>query len=183
MTAYLQTRSYGGGFEKVNDAPAQSTFGQCETDKGARGFRQSGLCGPQVLFSHSDLIGEQVEARLSIDAVKIWYAHRKLGTTARPAWPGRHRIEYRPSIDWLVRKRGAFENLRLKIKPVQIHSRQLNRSDRLLHLTIDTVSDEAVLCGCEANGLQARAARVCVPFPSPSSSPKWNRALIDAAAK
>lgn len=61
---------------------------------------------------NSRLIGEQVEARLSIDTVEIWYANRKVEQLPRLRGRGKHRIDYRHIIDWLVRKPGAFENYR-----------------------------------------------------------------------
>jgi Mu transposase-like protein len=63
---------------------------------------------------HSRLIGEMVEARVLPDTVEIWYADRKLEELPRLRGRGKHRVDYRHIIDWLVRKPGAFENYRYR---------------------------------------------------------------------
>jgi len=63
---------------------------------------------------HSRLIGEWVEARLGADHVEIWYGQRRIETLERLRGEGKHRIDYRHIIDWLVRKPGAFENYRYR---------------------------------------------------------------------
>ena len=63
---------------------------------------------------HSRLIGEKVEARLGAEIVEIWYAGRKVDALARLRGRGKHRVDYRHIIDWLVRKPGAFENYRYR---------------------------------------------------------------------
>ncbi|HYP07552.1 MAG TPA: IS21 family transposase [Bryobacteraceae bacterium] len=67
-----------------------------------------------VYSVNSRLIGEQVEARLHADTVEIWYAGRKVEQLPRLRGRGKHRIDYRHIIDWLVRKPGAFENYRYR---------------------------------------------------------------------
>jgi hypothetical protein len=62
----------------------------------------------------SRLIGEEVEARLYMDRVEIWYGQRKLEEMPRLRGRQKHRIDYRHIIDWLVRKPGAFENYRYR---------------------------------------------------------------------
>jgi hypothetical protein len=62
----------------------------------------------------SRLIGEQVEARLYMDRVEIWYGQRKLEEMPRLRGRRKHRVDYRHIIDWLVRKPGAFENYRYR---------------------------------------------------------------------
>jgi len=62
----------------------------------------------------SRLIGARVEARLYMEEVEIWYAQRKVETLPRLRGRGKHRIDYRHVIDWLVRKPGAFENYRYR---------------------------------------------------------------------
>jgi hypothetical protein len=62
----------------------------------------------------SRLIGARVEARLYMDEVEIWFAQRKVETLPRLRGRGKHRIDYRHVIDWLVRKPGAFENYRYR---------------------------------------------------------------------
>jgi hypothetical protein len=62
----------------------------------------------------SRLIGEEVEARLYMDRVEIWYGQRKLEEMPRLRGRQKHRVDYRHIIDWLVRKPGAFENYRYR---------------------------------------------------------------------
>jgi hypothetical protein len=63
---------------------------------------------------HSRLIGEMVEARVLPDTIEIWYADRKVEELPRLRGRGKHRVDYRHIIDWLVRKPGAFENYRYR---------------------------------------------------------------------
>lgn len=58
----------------------------------------------------SRLIGERVEVRLYVEHVEVWYAQREMERFPRLRGRGKHRINYRHIIDWLVRKPGAFEN-------------------------------------------------------------------------
>jgi hypothetical protein len=62
----------------------------------------------------SRLIGEQIQVRLYAEHLEIWYAQRCLETMPRLRGEGKHRIQYRHMIDWLVRKPGAFENYRYR---------------------------------------------------------------------
>jgi hypothetical protein len=61
---------------------------------------------------NSRLIGAQVEARLYLDHVEVWYGQKKMEDLPRLRGRGKHRIDYRHIIEWLVRKPGAFENYR-----------------------------------------------------------------------
>lgn len=63
---------------------------------------------------HSRLIGEKVEARIYAERVEVWYAQKCVETLPRLRGEGKHRIDYRHIIDWLVRKPGAFENYRYR---------------------------------------------------------------------
>ena len=63
---------------------------------------------------HSRLIGELVEVRLKADTVEVWYGDRKMEELPRLRGRGKHRVDYRHIIDWLVRKPGAFENYRYR---------------------------------------------------------------------
>lgn len=63
---------------------------------------------------HSRLIGELVEVRLQSDTVEVWYGDRKVEELPRLRGRGKHRVDYRHIIDWLVRKPGAFENYRYR---------------------------------------------------------------------
>jgi hypothetical protein len=56
-----------------------------------------------VYSVHSRLIGEKVEARLGAEIVEVWYAGRKVEDLARLRGRGKHRVDYRHIIDWLVR--------------------------------------------------------------------------------
>ncbi len=62
----------------------------------------------------SRLIGEIVEARLTMDQVEVWYGQRKVVEMPRLRGRRKHRVDYRHIIDWLVRKPGAFENYRYR---------------------------------------------------------------------
>lgn len=62
----------------------------------------------------SRLIGESVEVRVYADELQVWFAQRRLDTLPRLRGTGKHRIEYRHIIDWLVRKPGAFANYRYR---------------------------------------------------------------------
>jgi hypothetical protein len=63
---------------------------------------------------HSRLIGEKVKARIYVDHIEIWYAQKLVERIKRLSGEGKHRINYRHIIDWLVRKPGALENYRYK---------------------------------------------------------------------
>ncbi len=67
-----------------------------------------------VYSVHSRLIGEQVDVRLGAEDLEVWYAQRKVAQMPRLRGEGRHRINYRHVIDWLVRKPGAFEQYRYR---------------------------------------------------------------------
>jgi hypothetical protein len=62
----------------------------------------------------SRLIGENVEVRLHVEHVEVWYAQREVERFPRLRGRKKHRINYRHIIDWLVRKPGAFENYRYR---------------------------------------------------------------------
>lgn len=60
----------------------------------------------------SRLIGECLEARLYAERVELWYAQRRVEDLPRLRGRGKHRVNYRHVIDWLVRKPGAFADYR-----------------------------------------------------------------------
>jgi hypothetical protein len=62
----------------------------------------------------SRLIGEQVNVRLYAEHLEVWYAQRRLESIPRLRGEGKHHIQYRHIIDWLVRKPGAFEQYRYR---------------------------------------------------------------------
>jgi len=62
----------------------------------------------------SRLIGEQVEVRLYLDRVEVWYGQTKVAEMERLRGRQKHRVDYRHIIDWLVRKPGAFAHYRYR---------------------------------------------------------------------
>lgn len=62
----------------------------------------------------SRLRDEEVEARVYADEIQVWYAQKQVDALPRLRGSGKHRIQYRHIIDWLVRKPGAFENYRYR---------------------------------------------------------------------
>jgi hypothetical protein len=67
-----------------------------------------------VYSVHSRLIGEKIEVRLYAEHLEVWYAQQCIETMPRLRGEGKHRIQYRHIIDWLVRKPGAFDNYRYR---------------------------------------------------------------------
>lgn len=67
-----------------------------------------------VYSVYSRLIKEWVNVRLYPQHLEIWYGQRKVDEMPRLKGEGKHRIEYRHIIDWLVRKPGAFEHYRYR---------------------------------------------------------------------
>lgn len=76
--------------------------------------------GSTIRVSHnvysvdSRLIGEPVKARLYQEHLEVWYAQRCVEQIPRLRGEGKHHIQYRHIIDWLIRKPGAFENYRYR---------------------------------------------------------------------
>ncbi|RPJ00273.1 MAG: IS21 family transposase, partial [Deltaproteobacteria bacterium] len=62
----------------------------------------------------SRLIGEWIQVRLYAEHLEVTYGQRCLETIPRLRGEGKHRIQYRHIIDWLVRKPGAFDNYRYR---------------------------------------------------------------------
>ena len=62
----------------------------------------------------SRLIGERVRVRLYCEHLEVWYAQKCVEKIPRLRGEGKHHIQYRHIIDWLVRKPGAFENYRYR---------------------------------------------------------------------
>jgi hypothetical protein len=62
----------------------------------------------------SRLIGEELVVRVGAEHLELWYGQRRVEELPRLRGRGRHRIDYRHIIDWLVRKPGAFENYRYR---------------------------------------------------------------------
>jgi len=72
------------------------------------------LVNHNVYSVHSRLIGEFVDVRLYADHLEVWYAQRCVDSLPRLRGEGKHRINYRHIIDWLVRKPGAFAQYRYR---------------------------------------------------------------------
>jgi Mu transposase, C-terminal domain len=62
----------------------------------------------------SRLIGERVDVRLYAEELEVWFAGKVVERIPRLRGQGKHRINYRHVIDWLVRKPGAFEGYRYR---------------------------------------------------------------------
>ena len=62
----------------------------------------------------SRLVGETVKVKVFAETLEIWYAQRCLESIPRLRGEGKHSINYRHIIDWLVRKPGAFEHYRYR---------------------------------------------------------------------
>jgi hypothetical protein len=61
---------------------------------------------------NSRLIGQQVEVRLYVGHLEVWYGQKKVEALPRLRGRNGHRVNYRHVIDWLVRKPGAFADYR-----------------------------------------------------------------------
>ena len=62
----------------------------------------------------SRLIGEKITIKLYVEHLEVWYAQQRIESIPRSRGEGKHHIQYRHIIDWLVRKPGAFENYRYR---------------------------------------------------------------------
>jgi hypothetical protein len=67
-----------------------------------------------VYSINSHLIGEKVSVYLYADYLEVNYKGNRIETIPRLRGSGKHHIQYRHIIDWLVRKPGAFENYKYK---------------------------------------------------------------------
>ena len=63
-----------------------------------------------VYSVESRLMGETVDVRLHAESVEVSYGQRRIDEIPRLRGRGKHRVNYRHIIDWLVRKPGAFEH-------------------------------------------------------------------------
>jgi hypothetical protein len=70
--------------------------------------------GGNVHSLPSRLIGELLEIHVMAETLEVWHGARKVDTLPRLRGRGKHRVEYRHVIDWLVRKPGAFEEYRYR---------------------------------------------------------------------
>ena len=55
-----------------------------------------------------------MEARVYLNHIEVWYGQKRVEDLPRLRGRGKHRVDYRHIIEWLVRKPGAFENYRYK---------------------------------------------------------------------
>ena len=62
----------------------------------------------------SRLIGENIQTRLYMDRLEIWYGQKKIDTLPRLRGDGKYKINYRHIIDSLIKKPGAFKNYRYR---------------------------------------------------------------------
>jgi hypothetical protein len=65
-----------------------------------------------VYSVHRRLIGEMVDVRIHPEHLEVRYAQRIVEKLLRLRGTGKHRVDYRHIIEWLVRKPGAFANYR-----------------------------------------------------------------------
>jgi hypothetical protein len=124
----------------------------------------------------SRLIDEWVEARLYAERIEVWYAQKLREQLPRLRGRGKHHVQYRHVIDWLVRKPGAFADYRYRadLFPSSqfrmvydvLHKRQPARADkeylRILHLAAreSEAGVEAVLVELLEAGGRVDAAAV-----------------------
>jgi hypothetical protein len=114
------------------------------------------------------LIGEEVEVRLGLEEIEVWYAQELVQRVPRLRGQDKHWIDYRHIIGWLVRKPGAFARYvyREELYPTLTYRRaydallaqQPARADkeyvRLLHLA--SVEGEARVEGALRQLLEQR---------------------------
>jgi hypothetical protein len=67
-----------------------------------------------VYSVNSRLMGEKVTVAIRLDELEVWYAQKLVDRLPRLRGSGKHLINYRHIIDWLVRKPGAFEDYRYR---------------------------------------------------------------------
>ena len=67
-----------------------------------------------VYSVNSRLIGERVTVAVRLDELEVWYGQKVVDRLPRLRGRGKHLINYRHIIDWLVRKPGAFEDYRYR---------------------------------------------------------------------
>jgi len=67
-----------------------------------------------VYSVNSRLMGEKVTVAIRLDELEVWYAQKVVDRLPRLRGSGKHLINYRHIIDWLVRKPGAFEDYRYR---------------------------------------------------------------------
>jgi hypothetical protein len=114
----------------------------------------------------SRLVGETVKVKVYAETLEVWYAQRCVESIPRLRGGGKHRINYRHIIDWLVRKPGAFEHYRYRedlfpsvrfrwaydyLKAhhaLQKASKEYLQILQLAAVESESIVDEALECGC-----------------------------------
>lgn len=94
---------------------------------------------------HSRLIGERVEVRLFIETVEVYYAQRLVERMPRLRGAGKHLINYRHVIDWLVRKPGAFAHYRYRSDLFPTHRFRLAYDLLMRHHATDRAAAKVYL--------------------------------------
>ena len=84
----------------------------CKREKKKVGPSSTIRVNHNVYSVDSRLIGENIQVRLYMDLLEIWYGQKRIDTLPRQRGEGKHKINYRHIIDSLIRKPGAFENYR-----------------------------------------------------------------------
>ena len=92
----------------------ESRFDSCKRFSVKVGPSSTIRVSHNVYSVESRLIGESIQIRLYAEYFEIWYAQRCIEHISRLRGSGKHDIQYRHIIDWLVRKPGAFENFRYR---------------------------------------------------------------------
>jgi transposase InsO family protein len=84
-------------------------FGACRRLQVTVGQSSTISVQNNVYSLHSRLIGRKVWAYLYADHIDVWHGRSRVERLQRLRGKGKHSINYRHIIDWLVRKPGAFE--------------------------------------------------------------------------
>ena len=148
----------------------------------------------------SRLIGEEVEARLYVEHLEVWYAQQLVERLPRLRGRDKQRVNYRHVIDWLVRKPGAFAQYRyrqelfpssvFRIAYDTLLSQDAARADKdylgLLHLAAQEseAAVEATLRRLLAEGqpITAAAVQTCVQHEAAPAVPTVAIEAVDLRA-
>ena len=133
----------------------------------------------------SRLIGEWVEARLYAERVEVWYAQKQVEQLPRLRGRGKHRIDYRHVIDWLVRKPGAFADYRYRADLFP-SSRFRMAYDVLRQQQPERAAKEYLrilhLAASESEAASRRRWRGCWTSEWPLSVRRWRRSCVSNEA-
>ena len=144
----------------------------------------------------SRLIDEWVEARLYSERVEVWYAQKLREQLPRLRGRGKHHVQYRHVIDWLVRKPGAFADYRYREEMFPsshfrmaydaLRERQPGRADkeylRILYLAAreSEAGVEAVLVELLKEGGRMDAAAVTARLRQQGQAPQATEVTVAA---